>query len=88
MSLAVERRGFGVKPWLPQSHVRFVSRRRSSQEDAFAARANSHLFTRGDLDAPPSKFRIAVLLRYFDELSYQEMADALGCSMGNSSRPG
>jgi len=30
----------------------------------------------------PPKFRIAVLLRYFDELSYDEMAKALRCSMG------
>jgi len=30
----------------------------------------------------PPKFRIAVLLRYFDDLSYEQMADALHCSMG------
>jgi RNA polymerase sigma-70 factor (ECF subfamily) len=30
----------------------------------------------------PPKFRIAVLLRYFDDLSYEEMAKALRCSMG------
>jgi RNA polymerase sigma-70 factor (ECF subfamily) len=28
------------------------------------------------------KLRIAVLLRYFEGLSYEEMADALGCSKG------
>jgi RNA polymerase sigma-70 factor (ECF subfamily) len=28
------------------------------------------------------KLRIAILLKYFDELSYAEMADALGCSTG------
>ena len=32
--------------------------------------------------ALPPKFRIAVLLRYFEDLSYQEMAKALHCSMG------
>jgi RNA polymerase sigma-70 factor (ECF subfamily) len=32
--------------------------------------------------ALPEKFRIAVLLRYFDDLSYQQMAEALDCSMG------
>jgi RNA polymerase sigma-70 factor (ECF subfamily) len=32
--------------------------------------------------ALPPKFRIAVLLRYFDELSYEQMAKALHCSMG------
>ena len=30
----------------------------------------------------PPKFRIAILLRYFDDLSYEEMAKALRCSMG------
>ena len=30
----------------------------------------------------PPKFRIAVLLRYFDDLSYEQMAKALRCSMG------
>jgi RNA polymerase sigma-70 factor (ECF subfamily) len=28
------------------------------------------------------KLRIAILLKYFDELSYAEIADALGCSTG------
>ena len=32
--------------------------------------------------ALPPKFRMAVLLRYFEDLSYQEMAKALHCSMG------
>ena len=30
----------------------------------------------------PPKFRIAVLLRYFDDLSYEQMAEALHCSIG------
>ncbi len=30
----------------------------------------------------PPKFRIAILLRYFDDLSYEQMAQALHCSMG------
>ncbi len=30
----------------------------------------------------PAKFRIAVLLRYFEDLSYEQMAKALQCSMG------
>ena len=32
--------------------------------------------------ALPEPFRIAVLLRHFEELSYEEMAAALECSMG------
>lgn len=30
----------------------------------------------------PAKFRIAILLRYFEDLSYEQMARTLGCSMG------
>ena len=30
----------------------------------------------------PPKLRIAILLRYFDERSYTDMAEALGCSIG------
>jgi RNA polymerase sigma-70 factor (ECF subfamily) len=30
----------------------------------------------------PAKFRIAVLLRYFEDLSYEQMSKALQCSMG------
>ncbi|HKT80017.1 MAG TPA: sigma-70 family RNA polymerase sigma factor [Vicinamibacterales bacterium] len=33
----------------------------------------------------PAKYRIAVLLRYFDDLSYDEMAETLGCSIGTVS---
>ena len=32
--------------------------------------------------ALPEPFRMAVLLRHFDELSYEEMAVALDCSKG------
>jgi RNA polymerase sigma-70 factor (ECF subfamily) len=28
------------------------------------------------------KLRIAILLKYFDDLSYQEIANVLGCSIG------
>ena len=30
----------------------------------------------------PPKLRLAILLRYFDELSYEEIAGAMACSMG------
>ena len=30
----------------------------------------------------PQKFRLAILLRYFEDLSYEEMASVLNCSMG------
>jgi RNA polymerase sigma-70 factor, ECF subfamily len=34
------------------------------------------------ISALPAKFRLAILLRYFEDLSYQEMASVLNCSMG------
>lgn len=37
---------------------------------------------RAAVSALPPKFRMAVLLRYFDDLSYQQMAKVLRCSMG------
>jgi RNA polymerase sigma-70 factor, ECF subfamily len=52
-----------------------------SQEEDYAHTqlANS---VREAVSGLPPKFRIAVLLRYFDDLSYEQMAKALHCSMG------
>jgi RNA polymerase sigma-70 factor (ECF subfamily) len=52
-----------------------------SQEEDYARNqmANS---VRAAVSALPPKFRIAVLLRYFEDLSYQQMAKVLHCSMG------
>jgi RNA polymerase sigma-70 factor (ECF subfamily) len=33
----------------------------------------------------PAKLRAAILLRYFDELSYADMASAMNCSIGTVS---
>jgi len=52
-----------------------------SQEDDYA-RAQMARSVRAAVSALPPKFRIAVLLRYFDDLSYEQMAEALDCSMG------
>ena len=52
-----------------------------SQEEDYA-RAQMANAVRAAVSALPPKFRIAVLLRYFDELSYEQMAKALHCSMG------
>jgi RNA polymerase sigma-70 factor (ECF subfamily) len=52
-----------------------------SQEDDYA-RAQMASSVRAAVSALPPKFRIAVLLRYFEDLSYEEMAEALHCSMG------
>ena len=52
-----------------------------SQEDAYA-HAELAASVRAAISRLPRKFRVAVLLRYFADLSYEEMAQALGCSMG------
>jgi RNA polymerase sigma-70 factor, ECF subfamily len=54
---------------------------RASQEQDYA-RAQQAESVRKAVSALPGKFRIAILLRYFEDLSYQQMARALGCSMG------
>ena len=60
--------------------------------DAVPAGAPSHedLFARGQvagsvqaaIAALPAKLRLAILLRYFDDLSYSDMAKAMNCSIG------
>jgi RNA polymerase sigma-70 factor (ECF subfamily) len=52
-----------------------------SQEDAFASvqLAGS---VRAAVSSLAPKIRMAILLRYFEDLSYAEMADALKCSIG------
>jgi RNA polymerase sigma-70 factor (ECF subfamily) len=52
----------------------------SQEEDC--ARTEVSAAVREAVSSLPSKFRMAVLLRYFDDLSYEEMAKALRCSMG------
>ena len=52
----------------------------SQEEDyAQAQMANS---VRAAVSVLPAKFRIAVLLRYFEDLSYEQMSKALHCSIG------
>jgi RNA polymerase sigma-70 factor (ECF subfamily) len=52
-----------------------------SQEDDYS-RAQMASSVRAAVSALPPKFRMAVLLRYFEDLSYEQMAKALHCSMG------
>jgi RNA polymerase sigma-70 factor (ECF subfamily) len=51
-------------------------------QEADCARAEMASSVRAAVSALPPKFRIAVLLRYFEDLSYDQMAKALHCSMG------
>jgi RNA polymerase sigma-70 factor (ECF subfamily) len=46
------------------------------------ARAQMADSIRSAVAALPERFRLAILLRYFEDLSYEEMAAALNCSMG------
>ena len=52
-----------------------------SQEEEYA-RAQVANSVRAAVSALPPKFRVAVLLRYFEDLSYEQMAKALQCSIG------
>ena len=52
-----------------------------SQEENWA-RAETSRLVRDAVSSLPAKFRMAVLLRYFNDLSYEEMAAVLRCSMG------
>jgi RNA polymerase sigma-70 factor (ECF subfamily) len=52
-----------------------------SQESDYA-RAQTANSVRAAVSTLPPKFRIAVLLRYFEDLSYEQMSKALHCSMG------
>lgn len=52
-----------------------------SGEEWFARREVS-VSVRDAVAQLPPKLRFAILLRYFDELSYADMATALNCSMG------
>jgi RNA polymerase sigma-70 factor, ECF subfamily len=53
----------------------------SAQEEAYARAQLAHS-VRAAIATLPQKYRIAVLLRYFEDLSYEQMAEALDCSMG------
>ena len=52
----------------------------SQEEDLI--RAQRARLVQEALSALPPKFRLPLLLRYFEDLSYEEMAGVLRCSMG------
>lgn len=55
-----------------------------SHEEAMAGREVARSVQDAIAQLPP-KLRVAILLRYFDELAYPEMAVALNCSIGTVS---
>ena len=56
----------------------------SSHEDVLV-RAEMAQSVQDAIGSLPPKLRLAILLRYFDELSYVDMAAALNCSIGTVS---
>ncbi len=78
MDAARSRRLHVVAP--DRAHLEAFAAPGSHEEDyARTQMANS---VRAAVSTLPAKFRMAVLLRYFEDLSYEEMAKALHCSMG------
>jgi RNA polymerase sigma-70 factor, ECF subfamily len=55
-----------------------------SPEDDFVHLQRASLI-QSAISALPPNFRVAILLRYFDDLSYEEMARAMNCSVGTVS---
>ena len=57
----------------------FAAKGTQEEDYARAQMANS---VREGVSTLPPKFRMAVLLRHFEDLSYEQMAQVLHCSMG------
>jgi RNA polymerase sigma-70 factor (ECF subfamily) len=66
----------------PQSAVRLEAIAAGDSHELNYVREQEAASVRAAVASLPAKFRIAMLLRYFDDLSYEEMAKTLGCSMG------
>ena len=54
----------------------------SASQEQDLVRAQRARLVQEALSVLPPNFRLAILLRYFDDLSYEEMARVLRCSMG------
>jgi RNA polymerase sigma-70 factor (ECF subfamily) len=72
-------RGVQVEPTLLET----LSAHGSQENDV--ARDQMVRSIRSAVAALPQPFRMAILLRYFDDLSYDEMAKVLNCSVGTVS---
>jgi RNA polymerase sigma-70 factor, ECF subfamily len=55
---------------------------RADSQEQCLMRQQTARSVRAALSALPVKFRLPILLRYFEDLSYSEMAAAMNCSMG------
>jgi RNA polymerase sigma-70 factor (ECF subfamily) len=70
-------------PFSPDVEVKDMSRR-GSQEDRFYRRELADT-VRGAISELSPKLRMPILLKYVEGLSYEEIAEALGCSIGTVS---
>lgn len=76
-----DARGRRLRLQLDDSEPMELAATADSQESGYA-RAQTSKQVRSAVASLPPKFRMAVLLRYFIELSYEDMAKTLRCSMG------
>ena len=76
---AARRRKSGP-PVEDSSNLEELSKPATQEQDVMRTQMTESV--RAAVSALPAKFRIAILLRYFEHLSYEQMARALGCSMG------
>ena len=74
-------RSRGAGAWMTDPAVLDKLPATGSQEEAFA-NAQIAGSVRAAVSSLAPKLRIAILLRYFEDLSYAEMADVLKCSIG------
>ena len=70
-----------ARPVILERSALEAAARTSSHEESLA-RAQTATSVQSAVSSLPPKFRIAILLRYFAGLSYEEMAKALDCSPG------
>ncbi|HYI93331.1 MAG TPA: sigma-70 family RNA polymerase sigma factor [Bryobacteraceae bacterium] len=78
-----ERRGKRHPAQIDQTLLETIAAEGSHEQDLAQRQIASSI--RDAISSLPQKFRLAILLRYFEDLSYQEMASALNCSMGTVS---
>ncbi len=76
-----DARGRKLRLQMDDSEQMELTETADSQETGYA-RLQTSKCVRSAVASLPPKFRMAVLLRYFVDLSYEEMAKALRCSMG------
>lgn len=62
------------------TELRQLASRSSIEEDL--ARTEEGDRVRSAISSLPEKLRLPVLLRYFDDLSYEQLSEVLGCSIG------